>query len=44
MAQEASGQLITGKVPVQYRATPCVISGGHIDIATGFFPSISDAR
>jgi len=44
MAQAVSRQLITGEVRVQSRATPCVISGGHSDIATGFSPSTSDAR
>jgi hypothetical protein len=36
MAQAVSRQIITEEVPVQSRASPCVISGGHRDKATGF--------
>jgi len=43
MVQAVNCQLITEGVPVQSRATPCVISGGKSDIATGFSPSTSDA-
>jgi hypothetical protein len=43
MAQAVSLQPITEEVPVQSRATPCVISDGQSDTAMGFSPSISDA-
>ena len=43
MAQAVNRQLITEEVPVQYRTTPCVISGGHSDTATSFSSSTTDA-
>jgi hypothetical protein len=43
MAQAVSRQLIIEEVPVQFRAAPCEISGGHSDTVTVFSPSTSNA-